>query len=211
MKILLIAFMAMFSITANAGLIQSDLTGDNAASISANDVLGGGLTANRGGNIIADGAGLGLFDVTFTFLGYEAGYDNDFDFGIGDTNIFSNKGINASEVDDVFTFNNVTMAELLSFRFYSQNSGLEARNLSNTTDTNAGSFASLFNYTHNGIHYDAIVGFDDSGAGADGDYDDLVVGINVSQVPEPASAMLLGLGLAGLGLARKRKQAKEVA
>ena len=52
------------------------------------------------------------------------------------------------------------------------------------------------------------MGFDDSGAGPDADYDDIVFRIDITAVPLPAAAWLLIGGMAGLGFAsRKRKVA----
>lgn len=55
--------------------------------------------------------------------------------------------------------------------------------------------------------FEYILGFNDSSSG-DADYDDYVVGINFSPVPEPESYAMLLAGLAGLGaVARRRKYA----
>ncbi len=52
--------------------------------------------------------------------------------------------------------------------------------------------------------YDFIIGFNDSGS-TDGDYDDLVVGVNA--VPLPAALPLMASALGMFGVARRRKTA----
>lgn len=63
-------------------------------------------------------------------------------------------------------------------------------------------FSAIFN---NGRS--VIIGYDDSGAGPDRDYDDLVARIDVAPVPLPAAAGLMLAALSGLGLVVRRRAA----
>ena len=63
-------------------------------------------------------------------------------------------------------------------------------------------FSAIFN---NGRS--VIVGYDDSGAGPDFDYDDLVARIDVAPIPLPAAVWLLAAGLGGLGFVARRRRA----
>ena len=63
-------------------------------------------------------------------------------------------------------------------------------------------FSAIFN---NGRS--VIVGYDNSGAGPDFDYDDLVARIDVAPIPLPAAVWLLAAGLGGLGFVARRRRA----
>jgi hypothetical protein len=56
---------------------------------------------------------------------------------------------------------------------------------------------------------DVVLAIEDLYGGGDGDYNDMVAGVNdVAPVPEPGTLMLLGSGLFGLGAWRRRKGAR---
>ena len=52
--------------------------------------------------------------------------------------------------------------------------------------------------------YDLILGFND-GLRVDSDYDDMVVGLKVTAVPEPESYALMLAGLAAVGFVSRRR------
>ena len=182
---------------ANAGVINSangllQLDDDTFIPVASNnDVVNG--TYNVGGNLSATGK----VHLTFTYLGYEAGYDNDFNaYG----NTLNNK---SNSIGDSFTVYEV-LPGLLDFDFVANTISAGVVNGSNQPLGSPQSFAVMLDYTHNGTFYDAAILFDDSGAGPDDNHDDHVIGVNAT-VTEPMTLALMGLGLAGLGAARRRK------
>lgn len=205
--------------TASLGAHASLLTIAGGADLvipSNNAFLADGVTSyNIGGNVSSTEAA----NITYTFLGAEAGYYNTFNAG---GNTLGNNGVSA--VGNSFTLYNV-LAGLLDFNFTTNGSwkspapGADAGtvvNGANVTDLfgNVHSFATLFNYTYKGTFYDAILVFDDTGPGRlidgtytlvdDDNHDDLVIGLNIVAVPAPAAILLMGLGLIGLGASRRR-------
>jgi hypothetical protein len=136
--------------------------------------------------------------VTFTYLGFEAGFTNSA-VAIGST-IFKNKGTGASAFGAIWS--GVMGPGLLDFSFLSDKGG-EIANDGGVTGVsmpkNIGIAYSLISTTS------AIVLFDDSGAGPDADYDDLGLRIDVAPIPVPAAGLLLAGALAGLGFAARRR------
>ncbi|MFO1208866.1 MAG: VPLPA-CTERM sorting domain-containing protein [Amaricoccus sp.] len=147
------------------------------------------------GSIVQADATLGLTGpgrVTFTFLGSEAGYDNQFDFA--GSPIFTNhfgahdpveRIAGAGPVD--FAFSTISPSRLV------------ANGASGTSPY--GSIA-LFKLSDTSVY--AL--FND-GARVDADYDDMAVRMDVAPVPLPAAAWLILAGLGGLALVKRRATA----
>ena len=186
---------ASFSLQAQASLLELDDAGGFVPMHMDNDFffdIAPGY--NIGGNLYATS----FLDITFSYIGYEAAYNNDF-------NAYGQSLNNKSNTEgDSFTVFNVG-PELLDFGFYSNTINLGIDNGDNQDFGAWQSFATILDFTYLGTFYDAIIMFDDSGAGPDDDHDDYIIGVNVTSVPEPSIIALFAAGLFGIGYARRRK------
>ncbi len=193
-KLLSVFLLSLFSIQSYAALIELDTQGSVETMATSNDFFYGlAPSYDIGGNIYTTS----LVDLTFTYLGHEAGYNNDF---TAYDQTLNNK---SNSIGESFTVSNIS-AGLMDFSFYSNSIHLGIDNGANNPFESYQSFATILDFTYNNFHYDAIVLFDDSGAGPDDNHDDHIIGINAVSVPEPAVIFLMGTGLIGLGLARRK-------
>lgn len=128
--------------------------------------------------------------VTYMFVGFEAGFNNAFVSGAERLN---NRSGAYANLGSSFSFSQVTAAPL-DFAFLSNGSGPMFANGS----LNTGVVLSADRQS-------ALLLFNDSFTG-DGDFDDMVVRVTISAVPEPeALAMLLaGLGVVTAAVRRRR-------
>jgi hypothetical protein len=135
-------------------------------------------------------------NATFTYLGNESGNTNLFTFAIGSQTLTESSALGA-------TIGGTVGAGALGFSFTDTNTG--------TTFSN-GSLSIVYvpHVTTIGLPvnqtFDYVIGFNDNGS-IDGDFDDFVVGVNVTPVPEPETyaMMLAGLGAMGFMLRRQRR------
>jgi hypothetical protein len=145
--------------------------------------------------------------VTFTFLGFEAGYDNDFNLS-GDE-LFSTEDYGSNTVTGISDSTTVFLTDgLIDFSFDINNDSGSVVNGYNPDDNYDGggiNFFVSFDVDANATYGNSLVLFlDDSGAGPDDNHDDFAVRMSVDPVPEPATLLLFGTGLAGLTAFRRK-------
>ena len=213
---LLAAGLLLVSTNASAGLI--DITGGTFGSIpggATNDGLGPVYgTATRGGYY---GATIDLtgavsaagYYLTFEFLGFEAGFHNEFNLGL--TELFDTETFAINNIWGSLGMYSTTVASsgTLSFSFDYDSDAGSVVNGANPDDSGGAAGPNFFVSCDSGAvltNCDSIVlWLDDGGAGPDDNHDDMAIRIT-ARLPEPSSMALLGLGLFGLGIAGLRKR-----
>lgn len=131
-------------------------------------------------------------NVTVTFLGEEAGHVNQLDVG-------SLSVLNSDAKGTTYGSFFLPAGTLLSGTFTDVTSSVS------TPLGGSGGGPASFAVLGTGGGYDYIIGFND--AGGDSDYDDLVIGLKISPVPEAGTLAMMFAGLATVGfVARRRRQ-----
>jgi len=204
MKKLMTAF-ALAAVAASAGAQVTSIGGiDRAALVGVNPNGPAGTLLNVGGResaVVNTTAGI----LTATFLGFEALDTDTFTFSLG-SGTLSNKGTVGDSISGVVG------AGMLDFTFRDTFVGTLIGNGQNLGDFTSyavlGSFAgAVFTPFTLGGTFDLIIGFND-GLRVDADYDDMVIGVRVTAVPEPESYALMLAGLAAVGFIARRRQGR---
>jgi hypothetical protein len=151
---------------------------------------------------------LGTSDITITFLGREAGFNNSFDFGLDGTDFTNSQtgspSFNVAGVAPSITYFNVAPG-LLEFSFTTPNGTVTNGSNPNNTSPNDVNF---FTYVVSGNVIDLWL---DDANDVDDNHDDMVIRLtastgNFGQVPVPAALPLLLGALGGLGVMGRRRK-----
>lgn len=199
-KLAAAAVITLSSLAAQAGLLQID--GGAVFAVPSSNYFKADLNPqsyNIGGNLKANQNG--SLNLTFDFLGKEAGWRN----------VFESKGFTIDTIlpSPSFSYSeNYAAGDLIQFTFTTGGAWVSPNFVANGNNNDGDqfvSFAIALDTTFKGVAYDAILFFDDTGGYNDDDnHDDLVIGIKAS-VPESSTFVLMLMGLAGLFAARRLK------
>jgi hypothetical protein len=198
--------------SANAALLLSGAPVLNSTN-GSNDVIhiqqgyfGGDLTSN------------GDYSITFTYLGKEAGFSNDFLFSIGNVQVFNT---NSAVAGTSYTAS-LLGPGLVPFEFKTNSGADSVINGSNEAFgashpkffVSFGTFVgNVFTGSNALSGLTGVIALDDNGGGNDKDYDDLVLRFDVTErvnagpaAPEPGTWAMMMLGFAGVGLVAYRRK-----
>jgi len=199
----LMTALALVTLAASAGAQVTFTGGTDRPTLAAYDPNGSaGTLVGAGGKedaVINTTAGI----LTATFLGFEALDTDTFTFSLAGGTL-SNKGaLNA-------TISGPVVAGGLNFTFADLFQGTAVGNGGGSGDFTSyavlGTFAgSVFTPFTAGGAYDLVLGFND-GLRVDADFDDMVVGLKVTAVPEPETYALLLAGIGAVGFIARRRQ-----
>jgi hypothetical protein len=144
-----------------------------------------------------------LGSATYTYLGEESGYHNNFKLTIAPfTQILESDGVGASATSVL------SSTGALAFRFEGNTGSFAFNGGSWSPNTSIGLIGK--NMTLFGNTYEYVIGYNDSGGNPTylSDWDDMVIGVNFTPaIPEPEIYAMMGLGLGLMGfVARRRKQ-----
>ena len=198
---------------AAAGPLTISPTTTMLATPTNNNIFNGGTYGQQfgylGANLQLTGAA-GTWLITYTYLGYEAGYTNFFG-DLSDQFRFNNK---LSPLAATFTQTVVSAGSPinLDFRFTANgSSGLQVTNGVNNFWPEVGPnfFLAIVGSPYATSGASAYVALDDQFfAGDDDNHDDLVVRVDARQVPDGGATLsLLGCALIGIGALRRRLRA----
>ena len=220
-KIFVAVGLALVATSANAIVVSGNLavTGENTVNIVSpnswgpiNTIPDGGYTSGLSGTLISNVTGT----FTATYLGQVASFANYFLAGGNELN-----GGRPARGQPIGGFGNtistgVTAGNAVDFAFGRDNNGdgvPDLPNINNGDPNQARRGILYFLNTYNladagGDAFDFLIGFND--AAPDNDYDDYVVGVNVTAVPVPAALPLLVSALGLIGISRRKNKAKAV-
>jgi PEP-CTERM motif len=194
--------LALASLAASASavtLVATPLVGSISANPGAsfNPPAIPGFTAANGfiGQLEVTG---GLANVVYTFLGKEAAFSNSFvDAG-------GSPGSIADTAPRLTAATQFGVTGLLNFGFQTGGTTTVKNGFAGNAEPTFGIFAGQ----RSGYQY--ILGYNDAGANNDGDYDDMVIGVNVTAaIPEPETYALLLAGLGAVAFVVRRRRQKD--
>ncbi len=147
--------------------------------------------------------------LTATFLGFEALDTDTFTFTLASGTLNNKGALNATIFGPVAAGAlNFTFADMFQLTSVG-NGGNPGSDF--TSYSVLGSFnGAVFTPATLGGAYDLILGFND-GLRVDADYDDMVVGLKVTAIPEPETYALMLAGLAAVGFIARRRQGRSQA